>query len=613
MKKKVATVCTAAVLLTQTAWAAAETPVPAPVPQEQVREARQPLKSPWDDLTSLRPSTDTLKVWLERSSAIMFEQELIIDNDSTFAPYRSLLEALGFRADWNEAAGQITAAKDKLTIVFTVDSDKALANGESRQLPAPVRLHDGVPYVPLRFVAEEDKREVTWDGFNRSISIGESLLGPVRIEMAASTPAWQDAGFADLSGKLEKATGNKLSLTLIGGDMYLMKMNVMLAAGEPDDIMLLPDSATYSAELVDSLFWDLTPYLADYPHLAAQVKLMQEHAVSPGGKVYGIPLLQSPFDGRFPVIRQDWLDVFDLPLPTTMEELYAAMQAFTQRDPDGNGKNDTLGMTGAIDGAGLGGFAWIENVFNESGGRLAVRDGRAIDTVTEPGTRDALKWLYQAYAEGLAAKDFPVVNAEQAQQLMNDGRAGLAAMTLAEARETEKRLQETNPRAKLTPLVSLRAPGGEAVVPLTAGNGGSFAVPRQVTAAKLPLVLAFLDRVYALAESGAAAEGAGLNEQDRALLAGVFGSAGSEAADDAVLEAREAAGFAGQILLDRPIDMDDQEAGISLAQRIQQAKLKYVLGATPIAAWDLFVGELKADASYSSWLGQRTGGAEPGK
>jgi len=38
-----------------------------------------------------------------------------------------------------------------------------------------------------------------------------------------------------------------------------------------------------------------------------------------------------------------------------------------------------------------------------------------------------------------------------------------------------------------------------------------------------------------------------------------------------------------------------------------------VLGATPIAAWDLFVGELKADASYSSWLGQRTGGAEPGK
>ncbi|MBO9610547.1 MAG: copper amine oxidase N-terminal domain-containing protein, partial [Paenibacillaceae bacterium] len=210
MKKKVATVCTAAILLTQTAWAA-ETPelVPAPVPQEQ---ASQPLKSPWDDLTSLRPSTDTLKVWLERSSAIMFEQEPIIDNDSTFAPYRPLLEALGFRADWNEAAGQITAAKDKLTIVFTVNSDKALANGESRQLPAPVRLQDGVPFVPLRFVAEEDKRDVTWDGFNRSISIGESLLGPVRIEMAASTPAWQDAGFADLSGKLEKATGNKLSL-----------------------------------------------------------------------------------------------------------------------------------------------------------------------------------------------------------------------------------------------------------------------------------------------------------------------------------------------------------------------------------------------------------------
>lgn len=606
MKKKVATVCTAAMLLTQTAWAA-ETP--APVPQEQ---DRQTLQSPWIDLTQPDPSTRKLQVWLERSSAIRFAQEPIIDNESTFAPYRTLLEALGFRADWNETARQINAVKDKLTIAFTIGSDKALVNGESRQLPGPVRLQDGVPFVPLRFVAEADKREVAWDGFNRSISIGESLLGPVRIDMMASTPAWQETGFAELNGKLEKATGNKLSLTLIGGDMYQMKMNVMLAAGEPDDIMLLPDSATYSAQLVDSLFWDLAPYVADYPHLAAQVKRMQDHAVSPGGHVYGIPKPQSPYDGRFPVIRQDWLDALQMPVPTTMDELHDTLAAFVQRDPDGNGKADTLGMTGAANETSLGSFAWIEQVFNGSGGRLAVRDGQTVDTLTEPGTRSALIWLNKAYAEGLVAKDFPVLQAEQAMEQETSGKAGLLAMTLTEAREAEKRLQESNPQAKLTPLVSLRAPGGAAVVPLTAGYGGSFAVPRQVSAAKLPLVLAFLDRVYALTENETEAALAGLSEQDRALLAEVFGSAGTEA-DGAVLAAREAVGFAGNVLLDRPIDMDDQEAGALLAQRIQQAKLKYVLGATPIEAWDTFVGGLKADESYVTWLGKRTGDANPGK
>jgi putative aldouronate transport system substrate-binding protein len=43
-------------------------------------------------------------------------------------------------------------------------------------------------------------------------------------------------------------------------------------------------------------------------------------------------------------IRKDWLDKLGLKTPTTDKELLDVARAFTQKDPDGNGKNDTLGI-----------------------------------------------------------------------------------------------------------------------------------------------------------------------------------------------------------------------------------------------------------------------------
>ncbi|MBQ8081686.1 MAG: extracellular solute-binding protein, partial [Clostridia bacterium] len=45
-------------------------------------------------------------------------------------------------------------------------------------------------------------------------------------------------------------------------------------------------------------------------------------------------------------IRKDWLEALNLEMPTTWEELYEVAHAFTYGDPDGNGVNDTYGLTG---------------------------------------------------------------------------------------------------------------------------------------------------------------------------------------------------------------------------------------------------------------------------
>ncbi len=43
------------------------------------------------------------------------------------------------------------------------------------------------------------------------------------------------------------------------------------------------------------------------------------------------------------VIRKDWLDNLGLEVPTTLDEFYDVLYAFTYNDPDGNGRNDTYG------------------------------------------------------------------------------------------------------------------------------------------------------------------------------------------------------------------------------------------------------------------------------
>ena len=61
------------------------------------------------------------------------------------------------------------------------------------------------------------------------------------------------------------------------------------------------------------------------------------------GKSYGFAFPGSLQKNEGLVIRKDWLDKLGLTMPTTLDELYDVCYAFTFKDPDGNGKNDTYG------------------------------------------------------------------------------------------------------------------------------------------------------------------------------------------------------------------------------------------------------------------------------
>ena len=67
------------------------------------------------------------------------------------------------------------------------------------------------------------------------------------------------------------------------------------------------------------------------------------------GKSYGLASPGTIEKNEGMLIRKDWLDKLGLPVPRTLDEYISVMKAFTERDPDGNGRNDTYGYGAFIE------------------------------------------------------------------------------------------------------------------------------------------------------------------------------------------------------------------------------------------------------------------------
>lgn len=108
-------------------------------------------------------------------------------------------------------------------------------------------------------------------------------------------------------------------------------------------------------------------------------------------------------------IRQDWLDKLGLEVPRSLEDLKTVAKAFVTQDPDGNGKDDTVGIigpanSGALDG--IGGNLWgLDPIFGsfKSFPQYWLKDesGEVKYGSIQPETKDALKELASMYNEGL--------------------------------------------------------------------------------------------------------------------------------------------------------------------------------------------------------------------
>lgn len=121
-------------------------------------------------------------------------------------------------------------------------------------------------------------------------------------------------------------------------------------------------------------------------------------------------------------IRTDWLDAVGMDMPTTWEDLYNVCHAFTYDDPDGNGVNDTYGLTG--DGMGtLRYFFASTGVSNRYWNKDA--DGNWFFGALDDSNIEVLEWLRKMWEDGTIDPDFGASTWENGLQKFSSNTFGM--------------------------------------------------------------------------------------------------------------------------------------------------------------------------------------------
>src|SRR5690606_33015050 len=125
-------------------------------------------------------------------------------------------------------------------------------------------------------------------------------------------------------------------------------------------------------------------------------------------------------------IRVDWMEKLGLQPPKTMDDVLAISKAFTERDPDGNGKPDTygLGFTKNLWGGAMGleGFLAGYNAFPN----IWVEDsaGKLVFGSIQPEVKTALLALQNMAKSGQIDPEFGIKDGGKVSELIASGKIG---------------------------------------------------------------------------------------------------------------------------------------------------------------------------------------------
>ncbi|WP_454192423.1 extracellular solute-binding protein [Paenibacillus sp. Marseille-Q7038] len=298
--------------------------------------------------------------------------------------------------------------------------------------------------------------------------------------------------------EIEKAimeyTNTDLNIQWIPASAYDEKVNVMIASEELPQLIKLGYNPTTIGALKNGQFWEVGPYIKDYPNLAAQSEDFYNN-INVNGKIYGVPLFRDL--GRATLhYRKDWLDTLGLQAPVTLDDWYNVMKAIAKEDPDKNGKDDTYGLV-------------FDKKYNQEAAstltRLAVSQGApnkwAVDAegnftpeFMTDAYFDTMNLVKRLFEEGLINQDFAVVDTSEIDKLYESGRAGIR-FSGGNAQSWQDKVIKNVPEAVID-VAPVTGPEGRRL-PGETGNAGFLAIPKKTvkTEEEMKLILKFVDQL----------------------------------------------------------------------------------------------------------------------
>lgn len=236
----------------------------------------------------------------------------------------------------------------------------------------------------------------------------------------------------------EKNLGIKIKTTLLGGDggNYNNKVRLALTGTEKLPDVLPVYDAQLMSDLIESgnvkeIADDIKNYMPDRLKEIYKQYPSTFNPVVKDGKVYGLAITPNLTEGEVMLIRQDWLDKLHLKAPTNIDEFEQVIAAFTNDDPDGNGKKDTYGFD--FSGKDSYNTGWVSDpvmIFSAYTGKdipsqWHENNGTLTYGSVAAGNKEALGKLSDWYSKGYLNKELATQGAWDTLADFTQGKAGI--------------------------------------------------------------------------------------------------------------------------------------------------------------------------------------------
>lgn len=316
--------------------------------------------------------------------------------------------------------------------------------------------------------------------------------------MAPFLEAQPPAADGAVQKKLAEITGKEVNINWTPNASYEDKMNITLASSDIPQVMVVQSKSPGFVKNAEAgAFWDLTDKLADYPNLKTTFPDIQKNA-SINGKVFGVYRGRAPMRAAV-MFRQDWMDKLGLEAPKTTEDLYKVAKAFTEQDPDGNGQDDTWGITIPKWGA-LGSnspYDLIEEWYG-AGNRWTEKDGKLVPSFETEEFLEANRFVKKMVDEKLINPDFATFDGTKWNEPFFNGKGGIIVDVDSRVSVLINLFKQANPNdfeKKVGFVGNLEGPDGELHAHPTDGYSGFLAIPKSSvrTEAELKKVLEFMN------------------------------------------------------------------------------------------------------------------------
>ena len=215
------------------------------------------------------------------------------------------------------------------------------------------------------------------------------------------------------------------------------KLNIWAASGQLPDVIggiSTVGDGRYHQWIDDGVVRPLPDDLSEYPHIQRYVDTPEVQVFSVRGQTYLLPRVTYEDASwwamdRGLLVRQDWREELGIPMPETEDEFIDMCVRFATEDPDGDGIDNTVGLSVATIG-----FLWSQS-FPNFGFTDALwiedTDGKYRLGNTTRKAFKLFRFLRRLYQRGGLDPDFAISSQDPAIDLFSSGHAGVLARQIS--------------------------------------------------------------------------------------------------------------------------------------------------------------------------------------